>query len=122
MPTNSQLSPRDPEVRRARASIAARARLGLPPTKATSRVLIEHRLEKYVADVVAKAPPLRAETVDRIVSLLHDAQGDLEPEDGPMPRRTFRRRSCDVCGLASGPSGISSHQRATGHSGWTGVE
>ncbi|WP_258802637.1 hypothetical protein [Pseudarthrobacter sp. NS4] len=58
------------DVYRARAEVAVRVRNGKPAEEAR-RKLAAAKLEQYISKVVAEAPPLSDEQLDRIASLLH---------------------------------------------------
>jgi len=68
--------PHDPQVRTARAKVAAAARDGRtgPDVDAAKAVLLdkhsERAFEEYIRRVIAAAPPMSAETADRIAALL----------------------------------------------------
>lgn len=66
---------KDPEKRSAAARIAAATRWGNKSPKLTEiqRDLAAESLELYVQKVVASAPPLTPEQLDRITGLLHGA-------------------------------------------------
>ncbi len=68
---------KDPEKRSQSARIAAATRWGNKSTqiKDIQRDLAAERLESYIARVVAEAPPLSPEQLDRIAVLLRPAGG-----------------------------------------------
>ncbi|WP_142031694.1 hypothetical protein [Arthrobacter sp. SLBN-112] len=62
------------EIYQARAEVAVRVRNGQPVEEARRR-LAAAKLEQYISKVVAEAPPLSKEQVDRIALLLRPSDG-----------------------------------------------
>ncbi|MGX1160403.1 hypothetical protein FBY31_1229 [Arthrobacter sp. SLBN-100] len=62
------------DIYKARAQVACRVRHG-QPTEEARRNLAAAKLEQYISKVVAEAPPLSSDQLDRIAVLLRPKGG-----------------------------------------------